>query len=70
MMANRSYRLSEDSVQTPMAVGEQDVVKRVIKPLDYNRLCQTQSKQVLEDELNKSLEGLQFYLDTIQDSVI
>lgn len=53
-----------------MAVGEQDVVKRVIKPLDYNRLCQTQSKQVLEDELNKSLEGLQFYLDTIQDSVI
>ncbi|TIB93467.1 kinase-like protein [Wallemia mellicola] len=70
MMVNRSYRLSEDSAQTPMAVGEQDVVKRVIKPLDYNRLCQTQSKQVLEDELNKSLEGLQFYLDTIQDSVI
>ena len=60
----------EDNLRTPTGIEHNTNNDYIIKPLDYNKLTQNSNNQSLQSELCKTLDGLQFYLNNIQNNVL
>ncbi|TIB39672.1 hypothetical protein E3P86_01013 [Wallemia ichthyophaga] len=63
-MSSELATLSEDVSGRRTREGPRTVEKEY-KPLDYNRLCQTQSKQMIQEEMITMLDEVQMHLDNM-----